>query len=196
MKNFLCVLVFICSASQANAEPETFKFDPSHTQIVWSVDHFGFSHPAGKFVDIAGTVTLDEAKPAQSSVEVTIKTAAFISGIDKLDEHMKGKDFLNVEKFPTAKFVSTKVKITKDKRAEVTGELTLLGVTKSVILDVKLNKIAIHQYTQRKTVGFSAKTSIKRSDFGMTFGIGAVSDEVKLSIESEAVLEEPEKATK
>ena len=109
---------------------------------------------------------------------------------------MKGKDFLNVEKFPTAKFVSTKVKITKDKRAEVTGDLTLLGVTKSVILDVKLNKIAIHQYTQRKTVGFSAKTSIKRSDFGMTFGIGAVSDEVKLSIESEAVLEEPEKAAK
>ncbi len=183
----LAVSAISLSALSAQAA-ETFTLDPSHTNVTWSANHLGFSNPSGKFAKVEGTVTLDEAKPANSKLNVTISTASIVTGIEKFDEHLKSKDFFNAEKFPVATFVSDKVEVTGKDTAKVHGNLTLLGVTKSEVLDVKLNKIGENPMSKKKTAGFSATTTIKRSEFGMGYGIPNVSDDVKIAIEAEATL--------
>lgn len=189
MKRFflhsLTALVLSMPVVSAHAA-ETYQFDPNHTNILWHANHFGFSSPTGRFGIDDGSVTIDEANPAKSSVDVTIDTNDLTTGIPKFDAHLKSKDFLDAEKFPTATFKSTKVDVTGKDTAKVTGDLTLHGVTRPVVLDVKLNKIGDHPMTKKKSVGFTATTTIKRSDFGITMYVPNVSDEVKLDIESEA----------
>lgn len=164
---------------------ETYKLDASHTAITWHVNHFGFSTPSGKFMSVDGEVTLDEANPAASSVKVTVDVSGINSGVAKLDEHLKAPDFFDVAKFPTATFVSKKVELTGKDTAKVEGDLTLRGVTKPVVLDVKLNKIGENMF-KLKTAGFTASTTIKRSEFGMTTYVPNLGDDVKIDIESEA----------
>ncbi len=167
---------------------ETYNFDPNHTNVVWRASHFGFSNPDGKFMGVSGKLVLDEAAPANSRVEVTIPTTGLVTGIPKFDEHLKSADFLNVEKFPLATFVSDRVELTGADTAKVTGNFTLNGVTKPIVLDVKLNKIAPNPMSQVKTAGFSASTVIKRSEFGITTYVPNISDEVTIQIEAEANL--------
>jgi len=171
-------------ATTANAE--TYKFDANHTTVNWSANHFGFSNPTGKFTDFDGALVLDEKNPANSSLDVTIKIDSLNTGLPKFDKHLKSADFFNVDKFPTAKFVSTSVKLVGKKAAKVSGNLTLLGVTKPVTLDVKLNKHAVNDFTQKMTAGFSATATIKRSEFGMNYGVPGIADNIKLTIEAEA----------
>ena len=172
-------------ALPANAA-ETYKLDPGHSTVIWDAVHFGFSKPHGLFPMVNGTLTLDEKTPVNSKVEATISTAAIVTGNAKFDEHLKSADFFNVAKFPEAKFVSDKVEVTGKDTAKVTGNLTLLGVTKPVTLDVKLNKKDVNPFTKQPTVGFSATTTIKRSEFGINYAIPGVSDDVTIQIESEA----------
>lgn len=164
---------------------ETYKLDANHTAITWHINHFGFSTPSGKFMSVDGEVTLDEANPAASSVKVTVDVNGINSGVAKLDEHLKAPDFFDVAKFPTATFVSKKVQLTGKDTAKVDGDLTLHGVTKPVTLDVKLNKIG-ENMMKLKTAGFTASTTLKRSDFGMTTYVPNLGDDVKIEIESEA----------
>ncbi len=164
---------------------ETYKLDASHTAITWHVNHFGFSTPSGKFMSVDGDVTLDEANPAASSVKVTIDMNGINSGVAKLDDHLKTPDFFDVAKFPTATFVSKKVQLIGKDTAKVEGDLTLHGVTKPVTLDVKVNKIGENMF-KLKTAGFTASTTIKRSDFGITTYVPNLGDDVKIEIESEA----------
>ena len=171
----------------ALAAGENYTLDPNHTNVVWSANHFGFSNVYGKFAKVEGKLTLDEAKPEASKLSVVVTPASIITGIDKFDAHLKSDAFFDVEKFATATFESTKVVVTEPgKKAIVTGNLTLHGVTKPIALDVTLNKIGEQPMTKKKTAGFSATTTIKRSDFGMTFALPGVSDDVKIIIESEA----------
>jgi len=174
------------SPLSAHAAAETYAMDTTHTSVIWNVGHMGFSFPHGIFSNIEGTLTLDEAVPENSKVDVTIPMNLLATGIAKFDDHLKNKDFFDVEKHPTAKFVSTKVEKTGDKTAKVTGDLTMLGVTKPAVLDVTLNKIGEHPFSKKKAVGFSATTKIKRSDWGVNYGIPNVPDEVELQIEAEA----------
>lgn len=169
---------------------ETYILDPGHTEIVWQAGHFGFSSPTGKFAGATGKLMLDEAAPDKSSIEVTINTAALFTGNEKFDTHLKSADFFNVEKFPSATFKSEKVTLTGEKTATVEGTLTLLGVAKPVTLDVTLNKLDVNPLNSKKTAGFSAKTTIKRSDFGITYALPGVSDEVTIAIQAEASPEE------
>jgi len=187
MKKLFLLLALIAFSVPANAA-ETYKFDPNHTNINWSANHFGFSTPSGKFAESEGALILDELNPNNSKVEITIKTTSIITGLPEFDNHLKGANFLNVAKFPTAKFVSTQVISQGTNMAKVSGNLTLLGITKPVVLDVRLNKLALNPFSQRKTAGFSAKIIINRSEFGMNFGTPGVSDEVKINIEAEAIL--------
>lgn len=190
MKKLLfSVLLFLLSTNFANAA-KTYKLDQNHTNIIWSANHFGFSSPSGKFTDVEGTIVLDEQSPSQSKVEIAIKTASIATGIEKFDNHLKSADFFNIAKFSTAKFISTEINQTAKNIAKVKGNLTLLGITKPVTLNVRLNKIGLNPISQKQTVGFSALATIKRSEFGMNFGIPGISDEVKLTIETEAVLVE------
>ncbi len=174
----------------AHAEPVAYEFDANHTTITWQAEHFGFSEPSGKFMDITGSLTLDETNPANSSVDVVIRPASVVTGIAKFDEHLKSADFFNIAQFPEASFKSTRVELDGDDKdeAKVHGTLTLLGVSKPVVLDVDLNKIGENPMNKKKTAGFSASTTIKRSDFGINYALPGVSDEVELEIEVEAAV--------
>lgn len=183
----IATIFFLSIASPLKAA-EKYKFDSAHTNITWSANHFGFSSPSGKFVSSDGFVVLDEANPQNSSVKITIKTNSIQTGNIQFDSSLKSENFLNTIKYPEAKFVSTNI-IAQGKKARITGDFTLLGVTQSIVLDAKLNKIGINPVTQKKTAGFSAQTSIKRSDFGMDFGVPGISDLIKIAIEAEAILD-------
>ncbi len=165
---------------------ETYTLDPYHTNLYWKANHFGFSNPSGKFATVTGTVTLDEAAPDKSSVNVTVNTGSVVTGIDLFNEHLRADKFFNSEKFPTATFVSSKVEPTGKDTAKVTGDLTLVGVTKPVTLDVTLNKIGENPINKLKTAGFTATGVVKRSEFGMTYALPGVSDDVQITIDAEA----------
>jgi polyisoprenoid-binding protein YceI len=181
---FLLLSAFVLPARAA----DIYTLDPDHTSIVWRISHFGFSSPAGKFYAVEGKLTLDTAHPEKSALNVTVRPDSIITGVPKLDEHLKSKDFFDVANFPTATFVSNKIDQTGKNTAKVYGTLTMHGVSKPLALDATLNKIATIELFKRQKAGFSATTTIKRSDFGMTYGLPDIGDEVKMRIETEAWL--------
>ena len=193
MKNFLRNGLLIAGLMLVTATAhaaDTYTLDPTHTSVVWSINHFGFSNPWGKFSMITGTLNLDEQKPELSKVTVTVPVANNLTGIPKLDEHLASKDFFDVATYPTATFVSDKVMLTGKSTATVDGTLTLHGVSKPETLYVTLNKIG-ENMMKKKTAGFSATATIKRSDFGINTYLPMLGDEVKLFIESEANIPQP-----
>lgn len=191
MKKFLLIFFFAFSANAA----DLYQFDPYHTSITWSANHFGFSTVSGKFIGAEGKISIDEKNPKNSSLAVIINIDSLHTGIAKFDQHLRSKDFFDMENYPTAKFVSTSI-VTKGKdRAIVMGDLTLHGVTKPVSLEMKLNKNGVGMMSQKKTLGFSGTTKIKRSDFGMEYALPGVSDMIDLHIESEIMLADATAAT-
>ncbi|WP_266171885.1 YceI family protein [Dyella subtropica] len=183
---YLVLAGLIGAAVTAQAEPVTYKLDPGHTNVLFSWSHFGFSNPTANFGLGEGTLVFDEKNPAQSSVEVTLPLADLDTHMSKLDEHLKKPDFFDAEKFPAATFKSTKVQALGGGKFKVTGDLTVHGVTKPVVLDAKLNKSGVHPMMKVQTVGFDASTTVKRSDFGMGAYVPNVSDEIKIRITTEA----------
>lgn len=182
----VATIAFFAFNQASFAEVEKYQIEPNHSHVNWTANHFGFSNQTGKFSDVAGEINFDEKKPQNSSVDVTIKIASLTTGLPKFDGHLKSADFFNEKEFPTAKFVSKKVKVTGKNTAKVEGELTLHGVTKPVTLNAKFNKSDVSVITQKPTVGFSATATIKRSEFGINYAVPAVSDNVELVIEVEA----------
>lgn len=172
------------AAGAAHAEPVTYTLDPSHTQVAFSIDRFGFNRVLGRFDDVAGELVLDEANPANSSVRATIQVASVDSGHDTRDEHLREPRWLNAAQFPTIEFRSTAVRLTGERTAEVTGNLTLLGQTHPVTLNVTLNQIGPAPNNQRRTAGFSATGSLTRSAFGSTTGANVIGDSVSIQIEA------------
>lgn len=164
---------------------ETFTLDPQHTYVLWHISHFGFTTQAGKWY-ATGTLVLDKDKPQNSKVNASIQIANIITGIPELDKHLMGGLFFDVEHFPVTTFVSNKVNVTGKSTAMVEGILTLHGVAKPVVLSVKLNNAGVSPITDKMTVGFTATTSIKRSDFGINTLLPGLGDEVKIDIEAEA----------
>ena len=186
-------VVACLSPMSAYAAPEHYTFDANHTNIDWRANHFGFSNPSGKFAKSSGTLVLDEKAPEKSVVDITIDTTSLVTGIEKFDEHLKSPDFLDAKKFPTAHFKSRSVVLTGKDTADVTGDLTLHGITKSVVLKTKLNKIGENSMSHKHVAGFSATTTLNRSDFGIKTGIPAVSDAIILTLEVEAIKDEAAK---
>lgn len=167
----------------------TYAADAGHTMVVWEVDHFGFSKYTGIFGDVTGTLVIDPANAAASKVDVTIPVAKVTTASAGLTSHLlrAGKDGGKPDFFGAApadaKFVSTSVVLDNDgDEAKVTGNLTLNGVTKPVTLDVDFHGAGNNPYNKKATVGFQAETTIRRSDFGIAYGIPAVSDAVELEI--------------
>lgn len=167
---------------------DKFILDNQHSYVLWEIEHMGFSKQVGKWY-VDGSVLLDKEHPDQSKVEATVDIAHVITGIPELDKHLKGKSFFNVEAFPKATFTSTKVDVINDKSAKVTGTLTLHGVSKPVTLMVTLNKADKNPMTNKMGVGFTANTTIKRSDFGMNEYLPNLGDEVTIQIGAEAYQE-------
>ena len=189
MKKILTALALsaLLSPGIAQAAPEKFAIEATHTQAVFIVNHLGFSMPMGIFRTTAGSFVFDAEKPENSSVEATISTASIDMGTEAWDTHMKSADFFNVEKFPSMTFKSTLVTPTGEKTGQITGDLTILGVTKPVTLDVTFVGSGIHPYSKKNTAGFTATTHIKRSDFGMGYGLPAVGDDVEIRLNVEGI---------
>lgn len=188
MRRFMTVLMAsaVLFPAVAKAEVETFKFDKPHTQIIFFVDHMGFAKSSGKFLDYDGAINWDKGDVTKSSVEVTIPVSSLEMGDKTWNEHTLGEKLFDAAKYPTMTFKSTSVKQTGDKTADVTGDLTLHGVTKPVTLAVTYNNTGKHPMMPRMETGFSATANIKRSEFGMTENIPMIGDDVEIRIEVEA----------
>ncbi|MGV3481468.1 MAG: YceI family protein [Sphingobium sp.] len=177
------------SKDRSKVAAGTYAADPGHSLIAWEVNHFGFSPYHGLITGVSGTLKIDPANLAASSVEVTIpiKPAAPFAGVAsgnaQLDAHLQKADFFDAEKFPTASFKSTRVILDDDgDEAKIEGNLTIRGVTKPVVLDAEFIGAGINPFVKKLTVGFKAETTIKRSDFGISYGIPLVTDAVKIDI--------------
>ena len=185
---YLLLAGLIGAAVTAHADPVTYKLDPGHTMVLFSWNHFGFSNPTANLGLGDGTLVFDEKNPAKSSVEVTLPLANLDTHVSKLDEHLKKPDFLDADKFSTIPFKSTKVQAEGAGKYKVTGDLTVHGVTKPVVLDAKLNKSGEHPMLKVAAIGFDATTTIKRSDFGVGAYVPNVSDEIKIRITTEGAV--------
>ena len=160
----------------------TYKVDGGHTQVVFAWDHMGFTNNMGTIAEPTGTLTLDKANPAASKVSVEFAIANLRTGVAKLDEHLMKADFFDAAKFPTATFVSTSVKPEGATGAEITGNLTIKGITKPVTLDAEFYGAGANPMNKQENVGFVATGSIKRSEFGMGYAVPVVGDAIELKI--------------
>ena len=184
--SFKPVLALLLAACSASAFSQTYTIDPNHTYPSFEADHLGISVWRGKFTKTSGKITLDRAAKT-GSVDISIDAASIDFGHAKLNEHARAKDIFNVEKFPTITYKGSAIKFDGDKPVAVEGELTLLGVTKPVTLTIGKFKCIEHPMLKREVCGADATTEIKRSDFGLNYGLPRFSPEVKLSIQVEAL---------
>ncbi|MBO9127232.1 MULTISPECIES: YceI family protein [unclassified Rhizobium] len=168
---------------------DSYEVDPTHAWIGFKTGHAGWSNAHGIFKTVAGTISFDKDDVTKSSIELTIDAASVDTNFEKRNEHLKSPDFLNAEEFPQITFKSTAIEKTGEKTAKVTGDLTLVGTTKPVTLDVTWNGESPLPW-DAKTIktGFSATGSITGSDFGITkmadFGLGP---DIKLDMDFEAI---------
>lgn len=173
------------SPDPAQAKGGTFAADAGHTKVTWSVNHFGFSTYIGQFSAVSATLKLDPANLASTQLEATVQTASVGTFNPALDTHLKSPDFLDVATFPTATFKATSVKATGDRTADITGDLTLHGVTKPVTIQATFNRGGANPVDKTYRLGFSGKAVIKRTDFGVKSYAPVIGDEVTLQIEAE-----------
>jgi len=168
-------------AGLSSAKPGSYKVDSYHTQVGFSISHFGFTNYSGLFSGATGSLQLDPAKLGTSKLDISIPVDSVTTTVSKLTDELKGDQWFDTTKFPQATFVSTRVVPTAG-GATVTGNLTLHGVTKPVVLHVRFIGAGVNPIDKAYTVGFEATGTIKRSDFGVTTYLPAVGDEVQLSI--------------
>jgi len=177
-------------AVQAN--PENYTLDPNHTYPHFEVDHLGVSTMRGMFNKSSGKFTIDRAAKT-GSVELVVETASINTGDNDKgsrprarDEHLRTADFFNVAEFPRMTFKSTGVKFAGDNPAEIAGSLTLLGVTKPLTLKIERWACREHPVYKKPMCGGNASGSLKRSEFGMKYGLAGIGDDLKLYFEFEA----------
>ncbi|EPF6421209.1 TPA: polyisoprenoid-binding protein [Acinetobacter baumannii] len=168
------------------AAPVDYKIDPTHTATVFSWNHFGFSTPSANFSDIQGVIKVDNAKPANSSVNVTIPLSSVNTNVPALDKEFQEEAWFNATKYPNITFKSTKVETKDKKHFKITGDLTVKGITKPVVLDAVLNKQGEHPMAKVPAIGFNATTSFNRSDFGLGNYVPNVGDKITVNITTEA----------
>jgi polyisoprenoid-binding protein YceI len=159
-----------------------YTLEPTHTRIVWRVSHMGLSEWFGDFSKPTGTAFFDSKNPSADAVDITISTASVTTTNATLDGELKSADWFDAATYPTIHFKSTQVVPTGPASADVTGDLTLHGVTKPVTLKVKLYGSGVNMMDKHFTVGFHASTEIKRSDFGVTKYVPLIGDDVHIVI--------------
>lgn len=185
------VLAIGLGVAIAFAAPGSWEIDSYHSTIGFKVKHMMVSNVHGSFDKFSGTIEADEADLAKSKVNVSIEVSSVNTGVGARDEHLRGADFFDVAKFPTMKFVSKSVKVVSTEKLQVTGDLTMHGVTKSVVLDVEGPTASIKDPQGKIKRGATATTKISRKDFGLVYnsvleaGGVAIGDEVFITLELE-----------
>ena len=190
MKRLATLAALVAFATAAQAAPETFVIDNSHTYPHFSYNHLGFSNQTHKFDKTSGKVVLDRAAKAGSAI-VTIDATSVNTGYALFNEHIQAADFFDTAKYPTITFKSDKMAFRGDQPVSLVGDLTIKGVTKQVTLDITHFKCQPHPMLKVEACGANATTQIKRSDFNMGKNAPYVSDEVTLTLAIEAVKEQP-----
>jgi polyisoprenoid-binding protein YceI len=175
------VLAVIVAISPRLLAAPTFKIDPVMSAVVFKIKHLGISNAYGRFNEISGTYSVDAKDPSKSSIEVTIPAASVDTNNKKRDEHLRGSDFFKTKQFPNIVFKSKSIKSVGKGKFKLTGEVTLLGKTKTV------ESVLVHTgdgkgFKGETRSGYEATLIIKRSDFGMTYGLKNMGDEVALTI--------------
>lgn len=181
---FMTVLLFLLSHF-AIAASTTYLINPTRTYVLWHIDHFGFSRQSGKFF-ADGSIEYDEVNPVNSKVNVTVQVATLDTGVRDLTQYLLGELFFAAGRHPLATFVSDKVEIIDQNKANVHGILSIRGISKPAIFAVRLNKIGENPVTRKTTIGFSGVSRVSRSQYGITTLQPGLGDEVALEIEVEA----------
>lgn len=174
-------------AQQADTKPSAvqagdYALDSAHTLVRFTVDHFGISEFFGTFPGATGTLSIDPSDIASAKLDVSVPVETVSTTNATLDEELVGEEWFDAEKFPTMRFVSTKVVKTGERTADVTGNLTLHGVTRPVTLKATFKAAAVNPMNKIYTIGFNAKGEIKRTDFGVSKYAPLVSDETTIAI--------------
>ncbi|MDE8555041.1 YceI family protein [Pantoea vagans] len=191
MKNFKRIALPLLAtatlyAPLSQAEAMHYQLNPEHTSVIVAWNHFGFSNPTADIPDATGTLVFDKDHPEASRVDVTLPVSKIDSHVAALTKEFKGAEYFDTAKYPTATFRSTKVVAKGDNKFDVEGNLTLKGITKPVTLHATLNKQGEHPMVKKQTIGFDATGTFKRSDFKLDKYVPAVSDDVTLTLSTEA----------
>ncbi|MFO0585676.1 MAG: YceI family protein [Anaeromyxobacter sp.] len=194
------VLAAVLALPALASAQSTWDFDPAHSHASFTVRHMGISNVRGEFQKMTGKLVLDEKDVTKSTVEATIETASVNTRIDKRDGHLKSPDFFDVAKYPTITFKSTKVEKAGEGKLKVTGDLTMKGVTKPVVLDVTGPGAPVKNWAGKELRGVEATATINRKDWGVNWsnmveGVAVVADEVKVELEAELVKADAAAAT-
>jgi len=185
--------IAIAIALPVLAKADTWQIDPMHTNVEFTVRHMMISNVKGQFQKTSGTITVDGTNPGSAKIDATIDASSIDTRVERRDADLKSPNFLDVAKYPTITFKSTKVEADGPGKWKVTGDLTLHGVTKPVVLEVESSGKPIHDPMGNTRAGASATTKINRTDFGLTYnkvlesGGVMVGDEVAISIDVEAI---------
>ncbi len=186
MKNLILATALTLGATGAFAA-DKYVLDASHSQVIFSYNHLGFSTTYGMFSGFEGEIMFDQADPAASSVNVSMPVMSMFTGWEKREGHFLSGDFFGAEEGDMISFSSTAIEVTGDDTAKITGDLTMNDITKSVTLDAKLNKAGDHPQAGKPWAGFDATATVLRSDFGLGKFAPFVSDEVAVQISIEAM---------
>ncbi|GAB1479697.1 hypothetical protein MASR2M74_22630 [Paracoccaceae bacterium] len=179
-------LIAALTAAPAFAEAEKYVLDPSHSQIVFTYNHLGYSTSTGMFSGFDGEIQFDQANPAASSVTVSFPVKTMLTGWQARFDHLMSPDFFDATEDEMVSFTSTGIEVTGEKTAKITGDLTLNGVTKPVVLDAVLNQAGEHPMEKKPWAGFNATATLLRSDYNLGMFAPFVSDEVQVTISIEA----------
>jgi polyisoprenoid-binding protein YceI len=187
MSRMLAALAVALLLALTAAAQDTWQLDPPHSSAQFSVRHLGVSTVRGAFTKVSGSMQYDAAMPGKSSIQVTIEAASVDTRVEMRDNDLRSANFLDVQKYPTITFQSKKVESAGSGKLKVTGDLTIHGVTKEVILDVDGPTPAIKDPMgkQRLRMGASATTKINRMDFGVSADAGMVGDEITITLDVE-----------
>jgi polyisoprenoid-binding protein YceI len=179
-------LTMALTAAAAHAAPSTYAIEPNHTYVTFEAKHFGTSTNRGRFDKKSGTVTIDTSSKT-GQIDMTIEMASINTGSEAFNNHLKSKDFLNVEAFPQAMFKSNKIVFEGDKIVAAVGDLTLLGKTQTVTLKANNYGCYDNPMFKRQVCGGDFETTIQRSDFGMSYGLPFIPNDIRLVIQVEGV---------
>lgn len=186
MKSFFLAAALASTATFA-AAADKYVLDASHSQIVFSYNHLGYSTTYGMFSGFEGEIAFDQENAANSSVSVSMPVKSMFTGWEQRFGHFMSPGLFGAEDGDMITFTSTSIEVTGETTANITGDLTVNDVTKSVVLDATLNKVGPHPESQKEWAGFDATTTLVRSDFGLGLAAPYVSDELEVTISIEAM---------
>jgi polyisoprenoid-binding protein YceI len=192
MSRFVFALVATLAMAAASvAQAGTWQIDPNHSAAQFSVRHLGVSTVRGAFTKVSGSAKHDPADPSKDSLDATIDTASVDTRVEARDKDLRSPHFLDAEKYPTITFHSKATKVAGPGKLLITGDLTIHGMTKEVVLDVDGPSAAIKDPWGNQRIGASATTKIIRQDFGVSAAPGVVGDEITITIDVELIQPQP-----